>query len=89
MRSSFKPKIKKSTIKCVELLHMDICGPIRVRSRGRKMYVFVIIDNFSTFTWTLFLASKEVSFETLTIFFKKIVKTLGLSLISIKYDHGT
>lgn len=68
---------------------MDICGPIRVRSRGGKMYVFVIIDNFSTFTWMLFLPSKEVSFETLTIFFNKIVKTLGLSLISIKYDHGT
>lgn len=71
MRSSLKPKIKKSTIKCVELLHMDICGPIRVRSRGGKMYVFVIIDDFSTFTWTLFLASKEVSFETLTIFFQE------------------
>ena len=50
---------------------MDICGPIRVRSRGGKMYVFVIIDDFSTFTWTLFLASKEVSFETLTIFFQE------------------
>ena len=50
---------------------MYICGPIRVRSRGGKMYVFVIIDNFSTFTWTLFLPFKEVSFETLTIFFQE------------------
>ena len=80
MRSSFKPKIKKSTIKCVELLHMDICGPIRVRSRGRKMYVFVIIDNFSIFTWTLFLASKEDSFESLSVFLKKIVKNSRIIL---------
>ena len=89
VRSSFTPKNQVSITKCLELIHMDLCGPMRVRSKGGKRYVFVIVDDFSRFTWTLFLASKEESFETFSIFIKTFRKTLGLSLISMRSDHGT
>ena len=33
-----------------ELLHMDTVGPSRVRSKGEKWYVLVIIDDFSHYS---------------------------------------
>ncbi|XP_070040269.1 uncharacterized protein [Nicotiana tomentosiformis] len=36
VRSSFKPKREVSTSKSLDLLHMDLCGPVRVESRGGK-----------------------------------------------------
>ncbi|XP_016470464.1 putative mitochondrial protein AtMg00300 [Nicotiana tabacum] len=34
VKSSFKSKRYASTLKLLELLHMDLCGPMRVQSRG-------------------------------------------------------
>ncbi|GKE16123.1 retrovirus-related pol polyprotein from transposon TNT 1-94 [Tanacetum coccineum] len=41
------------------LLHMDLCGPMRVASVNRKRYILVIVDDYSRFTWVKFLASKD------------------------------
>ena len=51
VRSSFKPKNSISTSRPLELLHMDLCGPIPVQSLGRSKYILVIVDDFSLFTW--------------------------------------
>ena len=45
------------------MLYVDLCGPMRIRSRGGKRYVLVIVDDYSRFTWTLFLASRDETFE--------------------------
>ncbi|XP_019226852.1 PREDICTED: uncharacterized protein LOC109208237 [Nicotiana attenuata] len=63
VKSPFKSKKVVSAFKPLELLLMDLCGPIRVRSRGGTRYVFVIVDDFSKYTWTLFLGSKDETFE--------------------------
>ncbi|XP_070050855.1 uncharacterized protein [Nicotiana tomentosiformis] len=59
VRSLFKPKKEVSTSKSLDLLHMDLCRPMRVASRGGKKYIFVIVDDYSRFTWTLFLRTKD------------------------------
>ena len=55
MKSSFKIKNVVSSIKPLELLHMDLFGPSRTMSLGGNYYALVIFDDFSRFTWTLFL----------------------------------
>ena len=50
--------------------------------------MFVVADNYSRFTWTLFLASKDESFEKFVVFLKKTEKRVGHSLISLRSDHG-
>jgi len=39
---------------------------MRITSRGGKRYVLVIVDDYSSFTWTLFLASKDETFEKIS-----------------------
>ncbi|XP_075491081.1 uncharacterized protein LOC142529427 [Primulina tabacum] len=36
---------------CLELLHMNLMGPMEVESIGGKKYSFVCVDDFSRFSW--------------------------------------
>nr|GEX89847.1 hypothetical protein [Tanacetum cinerariifolium] len=58
-RSSFKLKAVLSTKGRLNLLHMDLCGPMRVASINGKKYIMVIVDDYSRYSWTLFLRSKD------------------------------
>jgi transposase InsO family protein len=46
-----------------QLLHMDTIGPSWVRSMGNKWYALVIVDDYSRYSWVLFLESKDEVFE--------------------------
>ncbi len=52
-KSSFKSKKVISTLQPLELLHMDLFGPTQVQSINHSRYVFVIVDDFSRYTWTI------------------------------------
>jgi hypothetical protein len=39
----------------LELLHMDLFGPIAYISIGGSKYCLVIVDDYSRFTWVFFL----------------------------------
>ena len=51
VRSTFKPKNSISTSRPLELLLVDLCGPILMQSLGRSKYILVIVDDYSRFTW--------------------------------------
>ncbi|GJZ51965.1 retrovirus-related pol polyprotein from transposon TNT 1-94 [Tanacetum coccineum] len=46
-----KPKSEDTNQEKLYLLHMDLCGPMRVASVNRKKYILVIVDDYSRFTW--------------------------------------
>ena len=52
IRSSFKPKKQVTSSRTLELLHMDLCGPLKVQSINGKKYILVIVDDYSRYTWT-------------------------------------
>ena len=72
VRTSFKSKNCLSTSQPLELLHVDLCGPMRITSRDEKRYAFVIVDGYSPFTWTLFLASKDDHLKSFLCSSKKL-----------------
>lgn len=88
-RSSFKTKKGVSTTRPLELLHMDLCGPVRVQSRGGKKYILVFVDDFSRFTWNMFLRTKDETAKLLITFAKAIQLKVNCKIASIRYDHGT
>nr|GEW33536.1 retrovirus-related Pol polyprotein from transposon TNT 1-94 [Tanacetum cinerariifolium] len=49
---SFQTKATPSSKGRLQLLHMDLCGPMRVASINGKKYVLVIVDDYSRYTWT-------------------------------------
>nr|GEZ46446.1 retrovirus-related Pol polyprotein from transposon TNT 1-94 [Tanacetum cinerariifolium] len=58
-RKSFHTKTTPSLKRPLQLLHMDLCGPMRVANINGKRYVLVIVDDYSRYTWTHFLRSKD------------------------------
>ncbi|XP_070058115.1 uncharacterized protein [Nicotiana tomentosiformis] len=89
VRSSFKPKNEVSTSRPLYLLHMDLCVPMRVPSRGGKKYIFVIVDDYSRFTWTMFLRTKDETFQVFDAFVKMIQMKMSHNVVCIRSDHGT
>jgi len=47
-----------SNSRVLELLHMDLFGPTTYASIGGNKYCLVIVDDYSRYTWTLFLQDK-------------------------------
>ncbi|GKC86855.1 retrovirus-related pol polyprotein from transposon TNT 1-94 [Tanacetum coccineum] len=71
-RSSFKTKAVPSSKGRLNLLHMDLCGPMQVASINGKKYILVIVDDYSRYTWTLFLRSNDETPEVLKDFLTMI-----------------
>ena len=78
-----------STTRPLELLQIDLCGPIRIQSRGDKQYTLVIVDDFSRFTWNMFLWAKDETSGFLITFVKLIQLKINYKVASIRFDHGT
>ncbi|GJW59010.1 retrovirus-related pol polyprotein from transposon TNT 1-94 [Tanacetum coccineum] len=88
-RSSFKSKAIPSSKGRLNLLHMDLCGPMRVASINGKKYILVIVDEYSRYTWTLFLRSKDETPEVLKDFLTMIQRNLQAQVITVWTDRGT
>ncbi|GJZ17753.1 retrovirus-related pol polyprotein from transposon TNT 1-94 [Tanacetum coccineum] len=56
-KSPHKPKPIPNSKNRLHLLHMDLCGPIRLESINGKRYVIEIVDDYSRDTWVHFLRS--------------------------------
>ncbi|GJV62400.1 putative ribonuclease H-like domain-containing protein [Tanacetum coccineum] len=64
-RASCK-KIEERTVRePLELLHMDLFGPVSVESINKKKYCLVVTDDCSKFSWVFFLAYKDETYDML------------------------
>ncbi|GJV31510.1 retrovirus-related pol polyprotein from transposon TNT 1-94 [Tanacetum coccineum] len=88
-KQSHKPKSEDTNQEKLYLLHMDLCGPIRVESINGKKYILVIVDDYSRFTWVKFLRSKDEAPEFIIKFLKMIQVCLNASVMNIRTDNGT
>nr|GFA27644.1 retrovirus-related Pol polyprotein from transposon TNT 1-94 [Tanacetum cinerariifolium] len=88
-RASHLPKLVPNSRQRLHLLHMDLCGPMRIASINGKRYVLVIVDDYSRYTWVHFLRSKDEAPEVIIKFLKRILVLLQSSVIIIRTDNGT
>jgi hypothetical protein len=73
----------------LELLHMDLFGPIAYISIDRSKYCLVIVDDYSHFTWVFFLQEKSQTQETLKRFLRRAQNEFGLRIKKIRSNNGT
>ncbi|GJV97339.1 integrase, catalytic region, zinc finger, CCHC-type containing protein [Tanacetum coccineum] len=67
-KASHPPKLVPSDHSKLELLHMDLCGLMRVALINGKKYILVIVDDYSRYTWVYFLRSKDETPEIIKKF---------------------
>nr|GEZ86370.1 retrovirus-related Pol polyprotein from transposon TNT 1-94 [Tanacetum cinerariifolium] len=88
-KSSYQPKVKDTNQEKLYLLHIDLCGPMRVASINRKRYILVIVDDYSRFTWVRFLRSKDESPEAIIRCIKNIQFRLNATVRNVRTDNET
>jgi len=87
-RSSFAKEVNLKANKPLELVHTNVCDPIKPMSTGQNRYFLTFIDDFSKKTWIYFLKRKS---EVLNYFkdFKVIIKKQsGYKIRTVRSDQG-
>nr|GEV24068.1 retrovirus-related Pol polyprotein from transposon TNT 1-94 [Tanacetum cinerariifolium] len=87
-RASHPPKPVLNSRQRLHLLHMDLCGPMRIASINGKRYVLVIVDDYSRYTWVHFLRSKDEAPEVIKTILKRITVLIQSPVINIRTDNG-
>ncbi|GJZ75053.1 putative ribonuclease H-like domain-containing protein [Tanacetum coccineum] len=88
-KASCKAKLERIIRKPLELLHMDLFGPVSVESINKKRYCLVVTDDFSRFSWVFFLATKDETSEILCKFIIGLENQLNHNVKIIRCDNGT
>jgi hypothetical protein len=78
-----------NTSKAFGLLHMDLFGPTTYTSIGGNKYEFVIVDDFTRYTWMAFLVDKSVVFDTFKTFNKRVQYEFETAIKKVKSDNGS
>ncbi|GAA0155681.1 hypothetical protein LIER_38131 [Lithospermum erythrorhizon] len=75
------------TTRVLEVLHMDLMGPMQVQSIGGKKYIYVCVDNFSRYTWMKFIREKSDAFDAFQQLATQTRREKGITIIRIMSDH--
>nr|GEX53269.1 hypothetical protein [Tanacetum cinerariifolium] len=78
-QTSYKPKSEDTNQEKLYLLHMDLCGSMRVKSVNGKKYILFIFDDYSRFTWVKCLRSKDEALDF-------IIKFLKMNQVGISHE---
>ncbi|GKC64236.1 retrovirus-related pol polyprotein from transposon TNT 1-94 [Tanacetum coccineum] len=87
-KPSHPPKLVPSDHSKLELLHMDLCDPMRVASINGNNYILVIVDDFSRYTWVYFLHSKDETPEIIKKFIAQAQLIYKAKVCKIRTDNG-
>ena len=68
---------------------MDLFGPVNVMSMSKKRYALVIVDDYSKYTWVLFLHSKDETPQMVIDHLKLIELDSKVPVRAIRSDNGT
>jgi transposase InsO family protein len=77
------------TSRPLELLHINLFGPVAYLSIGGSKYGLVIVDDFSRFTWVFFLQDKSETQGTLKRFLMRAQNEFELKVKKIRSDNGS
>jgi transposase InsO family protein len=78
-----------TTTRALEMLHMDLFGPVAYISIGGNKYGLVIVDDYSRFTWMFFLKDKSETQEVLKKFLRRAQNEFDAKVKKIRSDNGT
>jgi transposase InsO family protein len=82
------PKRSDRTSELLELIHSDVCGPMRVESRSKARYFIEFIDDCSRWTVVRFLRSKSEAIEATKEFITMVENQQGKKIRTFQTDNG-
>ncbi|KAG7578131.1 Zinc finger CCHC-type [Arabidopsis thaliana x Arabidopsis arenosa] len=87
-RRTFPQATSYRATNTLELVHGDLCGPITPTTAAQNRYIFVLIDDYSRYMWTLLLKEKSDAFERFKRFKALVEQETGNSIKTFRTDRG-
>jgi transposase InsO family protein len=78
-----------TTIRSLQMIHMDLFGPVAYISIGGNKYDLAIVDDYSRFTWVFFLQDKSETQEVLKKFLRRTQNKFDAKIKKIRSDNNT
>jgi len=72
----------------LELLHIDLFGPVNTSSLYGSKYGLIIVDDYSRWTWVKFLRSKDNAYDVFNSFCTQIQSEKEMKILKVRSDHG-
>ncbi|UYV68405.1 hypothetical protein LAZ67_5004222 [Cordylochernes scorpioides] len=72
----------------LQLIHSDICGPMRTKSYGGALYFATFIDDFSRMIFTFVMKRKSEIFKGFKLFKRFAEKQTGKKIKAIRSDNA-
>ncbi|GJT63502.1 retrovirus-related pol polyprotein from transposon TNT 1-94 [Tanacetum coccineum] len=88
-KKSHKPKLEPSLNSKLHMLHMDLCGPMRVESINGKKYILVIVGDYSLFTWVKLFSTKDETPKIIIKFLKQAQVSLQATVQYLHTNNDT
>jgi hypothetical protein len=89
VENTHSKKSIRSTSKAFELLYMDLFWPTQYTNIGVNKYGFVIVDDYTRYTWAFFLVDKSDVFSTFKSFVKGIHGEFETIIKRGRSDNGS
>ena len=89
-------KITKSSVKSktytskevLEIVHIDLCGPIEVQSYKGDRYIILFVDDYSRMMTSMFLKKNSDAFQIFKWYLERVEKETGKNLKCLRSDRG-
>ncbi|MCO5610381.1 hypothetical protein L7F22_064617 [Adiantum nelumboides] len=72
----------------LQLVHSDVCGPMRTPSVGNSLYFVTFIDDFSRFCWVYPLKAKSDVFAVFQHYVSMVENETGCKVQTLRIDRG-
>ena len=72
----------------LELIHIDLCGPVRTKVLDGELYFMLVIDDYTRMTTISFLKKKYEAFECFKIYKELVKNEINLKIKCLRSDYG-
>jgi hypothetical protein len=74
--------------KALELVHIDLCGPITLGTVGGNKYFMLLIDDFSRWSYVYMLKSKDQALDAFIKYKAEVENITGNRINTLRSNRG-
>ena len=72
----------------LQLIHLDICGPMNIRARQGVVYFITFIDNFTRYGYVYLISHKSQALYRVIKFMNLVENQLDKKIKTLRIDQG-
>jgi hypothetical protein len=84
---AFPKQNKYRMEKALELVHGDLCGPVKPATPGERRYILLLVDDATRYMWVAFLAAKSEATGAIRRI-QEAAEECGRNLRVLRIDNG-